>query len=44
VLNGEIRELPRLLPDLTYSALLPYIGAEAAAAERRALLERHRAA
>ena len=39
VLRGEIRELPALLPDLTYSALLPYLGPEVAAAERRRLLE-----
>jgi AcrR family transcriptional regulator len=39
VLRGEIKELPELLPDLTYSALLPYLGPEAAAAERRRLLE-----
>ncbi|HEY1276997.1 MAG TPA: TetR/AcrR family transcriptional regulator [Thermoleophilaceae bacterium] len=37
VLRGEIRQLPDLLPDLAYSALLPYIGVEAAAEERRAL-------
>jgi AcrR family transcriptional regulator len=34
VLRGEIRALPELLPDLTYSMLLPYVGAEAALAER----------
>jgi AcrR family transcriptional regulator len=39
VLRGEIRDLPALLPDLTYSALLPYLGPEAAAAERRRLLD-----
>jgi len=39
VLRGEIRELPDLLPDLTYSALLPYVGPEAAAAERLRLAE-----
>jgi AcrR family transcriptional regulator len=44
VLRGEIKELPELLPDLTYSALLPYLGPEAAAAERQRLLERRRAA
>ena len=37
VLRGEIRALPELLPDLTYSMLLPYVGAEAALAERRRL-------
>ena len=44
VLRGEIRELPTLLPDLTYSALLPYLGPEAAAAERLRLLEGQQAA
>jgi hypothetical protein len=44
VLRGEIKELPELLPDLTYSALLPYLGPEAAAAERLRLLEGVRAA
>jgi AcrR family transcriptional regulator len=39
VLRGEIRELPDLLPDLVYSALLPYLGPETAAAERRRLLD-----
>jgi len=37
VLRGEIRALPDLLPDLTYSMLLPYVGAEAALTERRRL-------
>jgi AcrR family transcriptional regulator len=44
VLAGQIRELPALLPDLTYSALLPYIGPEAAAAERSRLLKGQQAA
>lgn len=44
VLRGEIRELPALLPDLTYSALLPYLGPEAAASERRRLLDSQQAA
>ena len=39
VLRGQLRDLPSLLPDLTYSALLPYLGPEAAAHERRALVE-----
>jgi len=39
VLRGEIRELPELLPDLTYSALVPYGGPEDAASERLRLLE-----
>jgi AcrR family transcriptional regulator len=37
VVRGEIRELPRLLPDLMYSAVLPYAGPEAALAEYRRL-------
>jgi AcrR family transcriptional regulator len=44
VLRGEIREAPSLLPDLTYSALLPYMGAKAAAAERLRLVEERAAA
>ena len=44
VLSGEIKTLPELLPDLTYSALLPYLGPEVAAAERRRLLEGRQAA
>jgi AcrR family transcriptional regulator len=43
VLRGEIRELPGLLPDLVYSALLPYLGPGAADAERRKLLEQRQA-
>jgi AcrR family transcriptional regulator len=39
VLRGEIRTLPALLPDLTYSALLPYLGPEAAREERSRLPE-----
>jgi AcrR family transcriptional regulator len=39
VLRGDIQELPALLPDLTYSALLPYTGVEAARAERSRLTE-----
>ncbi len=35
IVAGEIRTLPSLLPDLLYSALLPYVGLEAAAAEYR---------
>ena len=34
---GETAELSSLLPDLVESALLPYVGEEQAAAERRAL-------
>ena len=44
VLRGVIRDLPALLPDLTYSALRPYLGPEAAAAERRRLLDSQQAA
>jgi AcrR family transcriptional regulator len=44
VLRGEIRELPGLLPDLVYSALLPYLGPETAVAERRRLIEAQQAA
>jgi AcrR family transcriptional regulator len=39
VLRGEIQELPRLLPDLIYSCLLPYMGVEAAREERERLPE-----
>jgi AcrR family transcriptional regulator len=35
IVRGDIRQLPQLLPDLTYCALLPYLGAERADAERR---------
>jgi AcrR family transcriptional regulator len=44
VLRGEIKELPGLLPDLTYSALLPYVGAQAADAERRRVADERHAA
>ena len=44
VLRGEIRDLPALVPDLTYAALLPYLGPEVAAAERRRLLDSQQAA
>ncbi|HMJ96858.1 MAG TPA: TetR/AcrR family transcriptional regulator [Thermoleophilaceae bacterium] len=37
VVRGDIRELPLLLPDLMWSALLPYVGPEAALAEYRRL-------
>lgn len=36
VLNGEIAELPELLPDLLYFALMPYLGHERALALSRA--------
>jgi AcrR family transcriptional regulator len=38
VVRGEADELPALLPDLMYSALLPYLGHEQAAAERLRLV------
>jgi AcrR family transcriptional regulator len=44
VLRGEIRQLPELLPDLVYSALLPYLGPDAALAERRRLIDAQQAA
>jgi AcrR family transcriptional regulator len=44
VLRGEIRELPSLLPDLSYSVLLPYLGPDAALAERERLLRAQKAA
>lgn len=37
--RGETAELPRLLPDLVESALLPYLGEQRASAERRRLIE-----
>ena len=39
IARGETAELPKLLPDLTESALLPYLGEQRAAAERRRLLD-----
>ena len=39
VLRGEVRELPGLLPDLAYSALLPYLGPRAAGEVRSELPE-----
>jgi hypothetical protein len=39
VLRGEIQGLPRLLPDLIYSSLLPYMGVEAAREARERLPE-----
>jgi AcrR family transcriptional regulator len=38
IARGETAELPKLLPDLVESALLPYVGEQAAATQRRALL------
>jgi AcrR family transcriptional regulator len=39
IARGETAELPKLLPDLTESALLPYVGETRAAAQRKLLLE-----
>jgi AcrR family transcriptional regulator len=39
VLRGEVPGLPALLPDLVYSALLPYLGHEAARREYDSLLQ-----
>jgi AcrR family transcriptional regulator len=39
VVRGEIRDLPSLLPDLVYSAMLPYAGPDAALTEYRRLHE-----
>jgi AcrR family transcriptional regulator len=38
IARGETAELPKLLPDLTESALLPYVGEKRAAAQRRLLM------
>ena len=40
ILRGEVAELPSLLPDLTYSLLLPYTGATAAGEAMRRLKRR----
>ncbi|HEX2160511.1 MAG TPA: TetR/AcrR family transcriptional regulator [Thermoleophilaceae bacterium] len=39
IARGETDQLPRLLPDLVESALLPYVGEHKATAQRRRLLE-----
>jgi len=39
IARGETAELPKLLPDLVESALLPYVGERKAAEQRRLLLE-----
>jgi AcrR family transcriptional regulator len=44
VLRDETTSLPELLPDLVYSALLPYLGQSAALAERRRMLAERPAA
>jgi len=38
IARGETADLPRLLPDLVESALLPYVGEQRAAAQRKLLL------
>jgi AcrR family transcriptional regulator len=38
IARGETADLPKLLPDLVESALLPYVGEQAAAAQRKLLL------
>ena len=40
VLRGETAELPALLPDLTFSVLLPYVGRDVATAQYRKLRRR----
>ncbi|HEY4098681.1 MAG TPA: hypothetical protein VGM33_24365, partial [Baekduia sp.] len=40
VLQGRTAQLLDLLPDLTFSALLPYVGHDAAVAEQRRLRRR----
>jgi AcrR family transcriptional regulator len=42
VLRGEMRTLPELLPDLVFSAVLPYVGPEAAEATRERVAARAR--
>jgi AcrR family transcriptional regulator len=44
VVRGDIRELPLLLPDLVWSAVLPYAGPDAALAEYRKLQQLARSA
>jgi AcrR family transcriptional regulator len=39
IARGETAELPKLLPDLTESALLPYVGEVRARAQRQVLLD-----
>jgi AcrR family transcriptional regulator len=38
IARGETADLPKLLPDLVESALLPYVGEQAASAQRKRLL------
>jgi hypothetical protein len=39
IVRGDIRQLPELLPDLLYPALLPYEGKEAAISEYKRVKE-----
>ena len=39
IARGETADLPRLLPDLAESALLPYVGERSARTQRKRLLE-----
>jgi AcrR family transcriptional regulator len=43
ILRGETAELPTLLPDLTFSVLLPYVGRDVATAEYKRLKRRKKA-
>ena len=40
ILRGETAKLPTLLPDLTFSVLLPYMGRDVALAEYKKLKRR----
>ena len=40
VVRGRIHQMPELLPDLVYSALLPYVGSAEAAGQQRRLKRR----
>jgi AcrR family transcriptional regulator len=44
IARGETADLPKLLPDLVESALLPYVGERAARAQRRRLMGEQQAA
>jgi AcrR family transcriptional regulator len=43
ILRGETAQLPNLLPDLTFSVLLPYMGRDVATAEYKKLRRRKKA-
>ncbi len=43
ILRGETAQLPNLLPDLTFSVLLPYMGRDVAIAEYKKLRRRKKA-